>query len=199
MCKSTPVDSGDVSAARRHQGIGAASGALAVRLVPFSSAHFPLLISWCSTEAEALQWAGPTVTVPLDEHQLAAMLDESRSDPPARLCWMAEHNEVLVGHAQLGFDWRNGIARLSRVAVAPFARGRGLAKPMLTHVVDAALRDPQIERVELNVYPFNEPALRTYRALGFVQEGMRRASARVGAERWDTVHMGLLRSEWRAA
>ena len=145
-----------------------------------------------------MQWAGPTVTVPLDGSQLAAMLDESRSDPSTRLCWMAEHDAALVGHAQLSFDWRNGIARLSRVAVAPFARGRGLAKPIVTQVVDAAFRDPQIERIELNVYPFNEPALRTYRALGFVQEGVRRASARVGAERWDTVHMGLLRSEFRA-
>ena len=195
----TPADSEATSAAHGQQRNGAACGALAVRLVPFSPAHFPLLMSWFSTEAEAVQWAGPTVTVPLDEHQLVAMLDESRSDPPARLCWMAEHNEALVGHAQLGFDWRNGIARLSRVAVAPFARGKGLAKPMLTQVVDAAFRDTQIQRVELNVYPFNEPALRTYRALGFVQEGVRRASALVGAERWDTVHMGLLRSEWRPA
>jgi len=154
-------------------------------------------MSWFTSEAELVQWAGPTLSEPLDERQLAAMLEEGFGDPPMRLCWMAEHRDMLVGHAQLGFDWRNGIARLSRVAVAPSARGKNLAKPMLGHVLGAAFGFQDIQRVELNVYPFNEPALRTYRGLGFVQEGVRRASARVGSERWDTVHMGLLRSEWR--
>jgi RimJ/RimL family protein N-acetyltransferase len=170
-----------------------------IELVPFEPAHFATLASWFQTEAEAVQWAGPTVTAPLDDTQLQAMLDEGRSDPPVRLCWMARQGDRIVGHAQLGFDWRNGNARLSRVAVAPEARGQGFAKPMLALVVARAFAFPEIERVDLNVYPFNGPALRTYVGLGFVQEGLRRSSARVGSERWDTIHMGLLRSDWRPA
>jgi RimJ/RimL family protein N-acetyltransferase len=174
-----------------------------IELVPFEPVHFAALISWFPTEALAVQWAGPTVTAPLDETQLQAMLDEGQGDPPARLCWTARksdsHGDRIVGHAQLGFDWRNGIARLSRVAVAPEARGQGLASPMLAQVIARAFAFPEIERVELNVYPFNEPALRAYAGLGFVQEGLRRSSARVGSERWDTIHMGLLRSDWHNA
>lgn len=49
---------------------------------------------------------------------------------------------------------------------------------------------------ELNVYMFNEPALRTYQSLGFKLEGVRRSSTRVGDQRWDTGMMALLRSEW---
>jgi RimJ/RimL family protein N-acetyltransferase len=174
-----------------------------IELVPFKPSHFATLVSWFPTEAQAVQWAGPTVTVPLDDAQLQAMLDEGRGDPPGRLCWMARQGggpgDRIVGHAQLGFDWRNGNARLSRVAVAPEARGQGLARPMLARVIARAFAYSEIERVELNVYPFNGPALRTYAALGFVQEGLRRSSARVGSERWDTIHMGLLRSDWQKA
>ena len=54
-----------------------------------------------------------------------------------------------------------------------------------------------IERLELNVFPFNAPAMRTYAKLGFVREGVRRSSARVGGERWDTVIMAILREDWR--
>lgn len=167
-----------------------------IALVPFEARHFPHLISWFRTEAEAVQWAGPTVTVPLDPPQLSAMLDETRATPPLRLCWMAERDGAPIGHLQIGFDWRNGVARLARVAVAPSARGRGYAKPMIALALDEAFGRPGIERVELNVYPFNAPALRVYRSLGFVEEGRRRSSVRVGSERWDTVHMGMLRDEW---
>ena len=38
-------------------------------------------------------------------------------------------------------------------------------------------------------------AIRTYQRLGFVPEGVRRASAVVVGERWDTAMMSLLRTE----
>ncbi|MCG8355983.1 MAG: GNAT family N-acetyltransferase, partial [Kiloniellales bacterium] len=93
-------------------------------------------------------------------------------------------------------DWRHGTATMARVAIAPSARGRGLAPPMLKLVVDEAFALPDFERVELNVYSFNEPAIRAYASLGFVKEGVRRSSTRVGDERWDTVIMAMLRPEW---
>lgn len=170
-----------------------------LRLVPFAPAHFPLLPGWFASEADAVRWGGPGARFPLDAPQFEAMLAEGETAPPGRLCWMAEDAAAggTIGHAQLAFDWRNGNARLGRVAVAPAARGRGLARPMLALVVGEAFARRGIERVELNVYTSNAPAIRTYEALGFAHEGVRRSSARVGAERWDTAHMGLLRAEWQ--
>ena len=167
-----------------------------VKLVPFSASHFATLAGWFDSEAEVVQWAGPGLSYPLDPLQLAAIVAEGEADPPRRLAWMAEAGDEWVGHAQLWIDWPNGNAVLSRVAVAPAARGRGLAAPMLRQVVDRAFELAAIERLELNVYSFNEPARRTYQRLGFVTEGVRRASTRVGHERWDTVIMAQLRPEW---
>lgn len=169
-----------------------------VTLVPLAHEHLSVLASWFSNEADVVQWGGPSVFFPLDEGQIARMIEESARRPPLRQCWMAQHGGDLIGHAQLGFDWRNGNATLARVAVAPSVRGRGLAHPMLEPVVDAAFAHPKIERLELNVYSFNKPALRVYESLGFQREGLRRASARVGSERWDTVIMAILRPEWKA-
>lgn len=104
--------------------------------------------------------------------------------------------EAMLGHAQLALDWRNGIAMLSRVAVAPEARGRGVATEMVRLVVGRAFSIQEIERVELNVYTWNASAIRTYQRIGFQAEGVRRSSARAAGERWDTAIMGLLRSEW---
>jgi RimJ/RimL family protein N-acetyltransferase len=69
---------------------------------------------------------------------------------------------------------------------------------MLRPVLREAFAQPEIERVELNVYAWNTPAIRSYERLGFKAEGVRRSSALVNGERWDTAIMGLLRQEWRS-
>ena len=138
-----------------------------LRLVPLTAEDFPLLREWFPSEAAMVQWGGTAVRFPLDDAQLRAMLAEGDVTPPRRLCWMVQRGSEVVGHVQLAFDWHHGNAVVSRVAIAPDQRGRGLARPMIE-------------------------------AVGFVREGGRRASTRVGQERWDSIMMGLLRDEWEA-
>ena len=108
---------------------------------------------------------------------------------------MAEHGSDLVGHVQLRYDWLNGNATITGVAIAPNHRGRGLAAPMLRAVIAEAFARPQIERLELNVFTSNAVAVHLYRRLGFVGEGVRRSCIRVGQERWDLLAMSMLRAE----
>ena len=125
------------------------------------------------------------------------MLAEGRSTPPARRCWMVCRNGAPVGHAQLAYEWHDGNARLPRRRRACHARpGTGL--PADGADDPGSVQHAGIERLELNVYMFNQPALRTYEALGFASR--RRASRvdAVGEQRWDTGIMGLLRHEWQA-
>jgi RimJ/RimL family protein N-acetyltransferase len=171
-----------------------------ISLIAFSDAHIDALLGWFPTEADVVQWAGPTLDFPLDRRQFEAMLAESRTEPPSRLAWMATADDGrIVGHVQLAIDYRDGVGRLARVAIAPAERGHGYGVQMLERVIERGFSDPDMERIELNVYSFNTAALRTYEKLGFVREGMRRSSVRVGKERWDTVMMGLLRSEYPAS
>jgi RimJ/RimL family protein N-acetyltransferase len=67
---------------------------------------------------------------------------------------------------------------------------------MVERALRSALEFDEVHRVELNVYSWNAPAIKTYLKLGFKHEGTRRSSALVGNERWDTAIMGLLRREW---
>lgn len=168
----------------------------AIRLQPFTPDHFDLLIPWFPTLRDLIQWGGPVLHFPLDAAQLQKMLDLSGKSPPQRLCWMAESGGGWVGHVQLALDWMNGVAVVSRVAIAPEHRGKGYARPMVRELLAYAFSLEAVERVELYVYPWNAPAIRTYERLGFVHEGTRRSSAKVGNERWDTSIMALLRPEW---
>lgn len=167
-----------------------------MRLIKFTSKHYELLGSWFTTEAEITQWGGPNLPCPLT-HSGLKMIHENFAAPYLeRLFWMAEEDGKLVGHIQLGIDRQNGNARIFRVAIAPSERGKGFSIPMLRLVVDEGFNIPDIQRVDLNVYAFNEPAIKAYTKVGFINEGTRRSFTKVGSQRWDNTMMGLLRDEW---
>lgn len=168
-----------------------------MELIPFTAQYFPILASWFKSEADVVQWGGPLMHYPLDDVQLQALLNECTVTPPRRKCWMAEDAGKIVGHIELGFDWRNGDAIVQRVAINPEFRGCGLAEPMVRLAVKEAFAIPEIERLELNVFTFNTRAISVYSRIGFKQEGVRRSSTRVGNERWDGMIMAILRDEFQ--
>ncbi len=81
----------------------------------------------------------------------------------------------------------------------PEARGLGLAAPFLTEVIATVFGGTVFERLELNVYTFNTAAIRTYKKLGFVCEGVWRSLAKMEGERWDAAHYSMIRSGYRQA
>ena len=169
-----------------------------MELQTFSSNGIDELRNWFADEASLIQWGGPEVRFPLDREQLQAMLDEGEGARPKRWLFNGVRDGAVFAHTQAALDWRHGVARLGRVAVKPAFRGQGLAAPFLQLIIDRLFQQPEFERVELHVYTFNTVAIRTYEALGFRQDGVRRSSVRVGAERWDTAIFGLLRGEARS-
>lgn len=166
-----------------------------MRVRPMLEAEIHRLLRWFPDEAALVQWGGPTLRFPLDEPQLRAMMAEGVGETPRRWLLSGEEAGAMVAHAQVALDWGHGTAVLGRVGIDPAQRGRGLAAPFLRQVIERVFTEPGFERIELNVYTFNDAAIRTYRRLGFVQEGVRRSAVRVGSQRWDTAMFGLLRSE----
>jgi RimJ/RimL family protein N-acetyltransferase len=52
------------------------------------------------------------------------------------------------------------------------------------------------ERVTLVVFGYNARAIRSYEKAGFVVEGRERGLLCRDGQRWDEIHMGILRTEW---
>ncbi|WP_131114833.1 GNAT family N-acetyltransferase [Lichenihabitans psoromatis] len=153
------------------------------------------LLTWFPTAEDLAQWGSPARTFPLDEAQIIAFLKETEGDEPKRRMWAGEVNGAFVATATTIIDWHQGVVLLGFIGISPAERGRGLAHPFLQKVIDTTFVDERIERIELNVYTFNEPAIRTYEKLGFLREGVRRSLARLGTVRWDAAHYALLRSD----
>lgn len=150
------------------------------------------LLTWFETPEDLAQWGSPARRFPLDEEQVMVFLTATEGYEPKRRMWAAEFEGALVATATTIIDWHQGVVLLGFVAVSPAARGRGIAEPFLKQVIAETLTD---HRIELNVYTFNKPAIRTYEKLGLVCEGIRRSLARMGTARWDASHYAVLRAD----
>ena len=164
-----------------------------LRVVPATPELLQPLCSWFPTPESLAQWGGSGLRFPLDSEQIEAMLAETATEPPLRLAFAGLIGNETAAHAQLVLDRTDGIARLARFAVAPRHRGRGLARPFLKDVFAELDKAGDFPRLELNVYTFNAAAIALYESLGFVREGVRRSSVRVGSARWDTAIYAIIR------
>jgi len=100
----------------------------------------------------------------------------------------------LIGLCQVtsGKVLRKRHVGLLGISVARDWRGQGVGTALLSRVLRWAVDDPQLERVELEVFSGNSSAQRLYERLGFEVEGRKRAALRIDDELHDCVLMGLL-------
>lgn len=95
-------------------------------------------------------------------------------------------------------DRGNGSASLGIAIGEEGDRGLGYGTDALIALVTFGFDQLRLERIQLDVYDFNERARGVYERVGFVHEGtMRRALFRDGAFH-DVHRMAVLRDEWAA-
>lgn len=155
--------------------------------------------SWFEAEADVVQWAGPKLnwaTLEKELHDLFDLGDEISN------AWgffsVVNRAGDLIGHFQLTRNGRTHQTDLSRVALGPAYRNKGYSQLMLQAALQLAFDDPGTHRLELRVFDFNAPAIRAYEKIGFQVEGVRRQSVYMQGDYWNTVVMGILRSEYAA-
>jgi RimJ/RimL family protein N-acetyltransferase len=167
---------------------------LSLRKLDFADAEE--LVSWVANEHELLVWGGPYFDAPLTCAAIHNLIKEHQGQHPPRECWACTlDGGEFVATFQLSFNYRSGQAGLGRILICPAYRGSGLAKELLFLAEQRAFHMPEINRLELRVFTFNQAAISAYERAKFVTEGIARQSARLGDEYWDARVMSKLRSE----
>lgn len=75
------------------------------------------------------------------------------------------------------------------MGLLPEFRGQGIGSQLLKAVLDQAKKFG-LEKIELNVYSSNAPAIALYKKLGFEQEGLIKKYRRLDGEYFDCLIMG---------
>jgi len=100
--------------------------------------------------------------------------------------------DLVVGWCDIIRSPLEGFRHAGRLGMGllPDYRGRGLGRKLAVQTIEAA-RQAGIERVELEVFASNEPAIHLYRTLGFVTEGVKRRARKIDGGYEDHVLMAV--------
>ena len=111
---------------------------------------------------------------------------------PHAAVYVAERDEdgAIIGRLSLARDTHPASAHVADLGlmVAADARRRGVGWALLEAAVEWS-RTAGIRKLELHVFPWNEPAIRLYERFGFEREGERKGHYRRGDEFVDAVLM----------
>lgn len=112
---------------------------------------------------------------------------------PDAAVFVAEDDGRLVARLSLARDPHPASHHVADLGlmVAASHRRRGLGRALLQQAV-AWGGESGIRRLELHVFPWNEPALALYESFGFEREGLRRQQYRRGGAYVDAILMALL-------
>lgn len=131
-----------------------------------------------------------------DPEALAGEVERSLAEPHDFGRFVIELDGARAG--AMGFELvnrRSRIAHLERLAVHPGFRGRRLADGAARLLQRHLVGDLGYRRLELEIYGFNDRALRHAERVGYVREGVRRRAYRRHGGWADAVLYGLLADE----
>ena len=110
-----------------------------------------------------------------------------------------EVDGVLIGGCGLHHrNRRNSSTQFGIGIYDPEYIGKGYGRDAIRTLLRWAFHTQNYRRVWLETLACNERAIRSYKSLGFVEEGRLREHAFFEGRYVDDVMMGLLRSEWEA-
>jgi ribosomal protein S18 acetylase RimI-like enzyme len=136
---------------------------LPVQLIEATKAHLPQIMTWFTTEHSCRVWGGPEFRFPFTAETFLADSALTRLPSYALIRESAE----LCGFGQ--FYLRAGRCHLSRLAVAPAHRGRGLGTQLIERLLREGKKKLGVTQSSLFVHDTNTSAIALYERLGFMR------------------------------
>lgn len=166
-----------------------------VRLVPMERRHAKDLFNAIAADAEARRLTGTHHEFTLDEIERFA---EGRAEQQSRLDLVIEDKTdgaFLGDLALLDVDPPNAGASV-RIALGTRQTGKGLGTEAMRLLLAYAFNVVKLHRVQLDVFEFNERAIRSYEKCGFQQEGRLRDALHWDGQWYASLIMSVLSTDW---
>lgn len=108
-----------------------------------------------------------------------------------------EQEERLIGFARLYWiEWSNGTGNIQLGIGDPNDWRRGYGSEALRMLLRFAFDELNLFRLMAVIPEYNQAARHLFERAGFSQEVRRRQALQRDGQRWDMLHLGILRQEW---
>jgi RimJ/RimL family protein N-acetyltransferase len=155
-----------------------------IRLEKFSENDFEKLISWISNEEDLIQFAGSIFSFPLTKEQLNNYIQT-----PEVNAYKVIYNNIHIGHAEINFT-ENNPPKLCRILVGDKNfRSKGLCQQIVNALLNICKEKFNSKIVELNVFEWNESAIRCYEKVGFQFNREKQKEIVVDNKKWISINM----------
>ena len=124
--------------------------------------------------------------------------ERSGTDQRNKIFMVDDLNGNTVGYVQLrNIDYKNRSVEIG-IHLGPEAQGKGYGRDAFLLLMRFAFNEMNMHRVYLQVFDFNDRAIKLYEKLGFREEGRFRDVIFQEVRYYDIVQMSILESEFRA-
>jgi RimJ/RimL family protein N-acetyltransferase len=138
--------------------------------------------------------------VPKSREQVEKMFENLGKDPEEVGPFGIEADSKLIGTCALHHLDKHSRACSFGINISdPDYLGRGYGRDAVSVLIDYAFVHRNLRKIWLTVYADNERAIRAYKALGFVEEGLQKEQVWNEGRYKDWLYMGLFRSAWESA
>ena len=160
-----------------------------IRIVPMAEEHIESFRVCLDAVSKERRYLALTQAPPAD-----AVREFIRSAIARRVPqFVALEGKQVIGWCDIFPHERESFAHVGRLGmgVLPKYRRQGTGRRLAEKAIELAKRIG-LERIELDVYASNKPAIALYKSLGFALEGVKRKGRKLDGIYDDVVVMGLL-------
>ena len=125
--------------------------------------QYLLVKEWFSNHQEIYSWGGPNMTFPMSDENYLKHLTANH----LKSFCLLNNEQQLVAFGQ--YYRRLEHHHLGRLAVNPQYRGQGLAKILMTQILEQAFEEQPAKGASLFVFRDNVVAYSCYQSLGFME------------------------------
>ncbi|MEM9981311.1 MAG: GNAT family protein [Bacteroidota bacterium] len=152
-----------------------------INLKPFEIEDWKYLSKWIKTEEELVQFAGPIFNFPINKVQVQNYLSAEQ-----RIVFKIIHEQYSpIGIAEIYVE-NERLAKLARILIGDNSmRGKGIGTKLIQQLVTYVFEKLNKQRIILNVFSWNNSAIRCYEKVGFIKTNKAPTKITVGEKRWE--------------
>ena len=170
-----------------------------VKLGPIKREYIDSFLKWFNDpEITRYLVAYRPMTRMMEEEWLENLKNREDSILFSIVCPHEDGSEKLIGNCGLHkIDWKNRVAEAGIVIGEIKYQSKGLGTEAMELLLDYGFKTVNLNRIELHVYDYNTKAIKSYKKVGFIEEGRKRQFMWYNGCYHDAIMMGILAEEWK--